>query len=192
MIPNCFIFDTKLTIHLVAEVGLFVNFVKYSDHLKGILLYSILGVLGLIWTGSVAAQSIMIVEKVGKGRFFAYQPGDDISFQTIKDTFNIQGEIVEIFDSAIVLKGGDEIPLTDIGIIYRKYIGRKKNGATMMIAGGALVVITSINHIINNEPVIDPLMVSIGAGIASLGGIWFAMGKRKYRIGEKWRIKIME
>jgi hypothetical protein len=160
--------------------------------LKSISLTFGLIVLGILFSGVVAGQHVVIVEKVGHSRFFAYQCGDKISLQTRKDSFNIEGTIVEIFDSSIVLKGGTVIPVDDIGLIYRTYKNRKRNGATMMIAGGTLMVITSINHLINNEPFIDPLMVSIGGGIAAIGGGWFAMGKRKYRIGKKWHIKILD
>jgi len=40
--------------------------------------------------------------------------------------------------------------------------------------------------------VIDPLFLSIGAGLAATGGLWFSLAKRKYRIGEKWKLKTLE
>jgi len=141
---------------------------------------------------SATTQKVLVVEKIGKGRYFTYKEGDMISLMTSKGQFRVQEEIIQVNDSSILVKGNYEIPFSDILYIEQVYRSRKSNGILLMIAGGTLVAITSINNGLHKNQVIDPLFLSIGAGLAATGGLWFSLAKRKYRIGEKWKLKTLE
>ena len=115
-----------------------------------------------------------------------------IHLTTRTGQFHIHEEIVQVNDSSIVVKGNYQIPLSDISSIEKVYRGRKSNGITLMVAGGALVVITSINNALHRKQVLDPLYLSIGGGLAAAGGLWYSLGKRTYRVGDKWKIKVLD
>ena len=138
------------------------------------------------------AQKVLVVEKIGRGRYFSYMEGDMIHLETKKGPFHIQEEIVQIDDTSILVKGNYRISFDNISYIEKFYKRRRNNGILLTIAGGALVGIISINNALQNKPVLDPLYLTIGAGLASAGGLWYSLGKRKYRIGKKWKLKVLD
>ena len=138
------------------------------------------------------AQKVLVLEKIGKGRYISFKAGDVIRLETEKGQFHVHEEIVQVDDSSILVRSNYRIPLNDIGSIHQTYRSRKSNGILLMAAGGALIAVTSINNALHNKPVIDPVYWSIGAGLASAGGLWYSLGKRKYRIGKKWRLKVLD
>lgn len=138
------------------------------------------------------AQKVLVLEKIGKGRYFSFREGEEIQLCTRIGQFHIKEEITQINDTSIIVLGNYEIPLDNILYIEKNYKNRKANGIKVMIAGGALVAITSVNNAINQNPVIDPLYLSVGAGLASAGLVWYSLGKRKYRIGDQWKLKVLD
>lgn len=84
------------------------------------------------------------------------------------------------------------IRLNEIEAVWRKFPHRKKQGTLVIIAGGILLGITAINNLSHKEPVIDPLFLGISAGISSLGILWRVSSNQKYRIGQKWKLKVLE
>lgn len=188
MTLNRYIIRCKVTYSafpvLLAELFIFVD--KYQIVRYLIIVMLILGTLG------ATAQKVLVVEKVGRGRYFTYREGDIIRLMTNIGHFRIEEEIVQVNDSSILVKGNYQISFRDISYIEKVYRSRKGNGILLMIAGGALVAITSINNGLHRNQVLDPLFLSIGAGLAGTGGFWYSMGKRKYRIGEKWKLKALD
>ncbi len=146
----------------------------------------------LILTVTSLAQKILVVEKIGKGRWFSYKEGDNIRLETKKDQFHFISEITLITDSSIILGGYTRISLEDILYIEKVYKNRKANGVLLIIAGGLSIGISSFNHMLNNQPVIDPVFLSVGAVISSLGVLWYSQSKRKYNIGNKWKLKVLD
>ncbi len=153
--------------------------------------YFITGIL-LVFTLSTLAQKVLILENVGRGKYFIFKEGDIIHLRTIIGKFDIQDDIFRISDSSIVVGGGYLITFNNIDYIEKTYRNRKRNGMLVMIAGGVLTVITSINNISHDKQAVDPLYLSIGMGLAAAGGVWYSMGTRKYHIGNKWRLKLLD
>lgn len=151
----------------------------------------IIGIL-LLCLSSVSAQKVLVLEKVGTGRYFTFREGDEIRLCTRIGSFHIREDITRITDSSITVRGEYSIALSDILYIEKIYRNRKANGLRMVVGGGILLSITCINNISHNNPVIDPVFLLTSAGIASSGLIWYSLGKRKYRIGEHWKLKVLE
>lgn len=141
---------------------------------------------------STSAQQILVVEKVGRGRYLSFAEGDVISLVTKEGHFHVQEIITNVYDSSIVVKGGYKILFSNIECIEKEFRGRKKNGITLMVAGGALVAFTTLNNAFTNQPVLDPLYLAIGGGLATAGGVWFSLGKRRYHIGKQWKLKVLD
>ncbi len=141
---------------------------------------------------SASAQKILVVEKIGRGRYFSFKEGDNIRLETKKGQFRIREEIVQVDDSSLLVKGNYRISLDNISYIEKVYRSWKSNGMLLMVAGGTLVAITSITHALHNHQVLDPVYLTIGAGLTTAGGLWYSLGKRKYRIGKKWKLKVLD
>ncbi len=141
---------------------------------------------------SATAQKVLVAEKIGRGRYFSFKEGDMIRLKTINEQFYIYEEIVQVDDSSLLVRGNYRVSLGNISYIEQIYRNRKRNGILLMVAGGALVAITSINNALHNNQVIDPVYLSIGVGLAATGGLWYSAGKRKYRIGNKWKLKVLD
>lgn len=139
-----------------------------------------------------AAQKVLVLEKVLRGRFFSFREGDIIRLKTAAGQFRVNEEIVQIYDSAIIVKGNFKIPFSDILYIEKVFRGRKANGIRLMVAGGALITITSINNASHNKQILEPVNLLIGGGLAAAGGIWFSLGKRRYWIGDSWKLKVLD
>ncbi|TSA30400.1 MAG: hypothetical protein D4R67_00495 [Bacteroidetes bacterium] len=137
------------------------------------------------------AQDLLVLEKTGKRRWFSYQEGDLISLVTKKDALPVHDYIIRLEDSAIVVRGDFRILLDDIHLVERYYRNRKRNGALLMLAGGLLIGITSVNNALHNQPVLDPLFITIGAGLSGIGGLWFSQSLRKYKVGDRWKLKVL-
>lgn len=138
------------------------------------------------------AQKVLVIEKVGRGRYFSFKEGDRIQLRTKTGQFRIQEEIIQVNDSSILVRGNYQIQLGDISYIEKVFRSRKSNGILLIVAGGALVTITSINNGLHNKQVLDPVYLSIGAGMAAAGGLWYSLGKRKYWVGNKWKLKVLD
>lgn len=141
---------------------------------------------------STAAQQVLVLEKIGRGKYVTYKEGDVIQLRTITGDFRIREKIFRITDSSVVVGGNYPILYTDIAYIERSFRSRKRNGTNMMIAGGVLVLITSVNNILHNNVVVDPLFLSIGAGLVVTGGVWYSLWKRKFPVGSKWKLKVLD
>jgi len=153
---------------------------------------SIIFLLVLVCWQTTTAQNILIWEKVGSGRYLQYKESDEIRLTTVRDTFHIDGVIVSISDSGLMLAGNCFVRLNDIACVYKEYRSRRSNGATLMIAGGVLAVITSLNNAFHHKPIVDPLYVSIGVGLSSAGLLWYMSGVRRYSISRGWKPKVLD
>jgi len=138
---------------------------------------------------SLCSQNILLLEKLGAKRRFFYKERDTIRLAMKKRDFYTSEAIIQITDSFLFVKGYNKIHLDQISGIERVYKNRKRNGLLVMIAGGALIAITAINNAMHDKPVLDPVFVSIGAGLVIVGGAWFSQFRKRYKTGSKWKIK---
>lgn len=170
---------------------LFRGIVYFRISIAWFVRYLITGIL-ILCVFFPSAQKVLVLEKIGKGRYFTFREGEMIRLSTRIGQLHIQDQITQVNDSSIIVQGNFKIALDNILYIEKIYKNRKGNGIKLMIAGGLLVTITSINNSTNNEQVIDPLFLSISVGLASTGLVWYSLGKRKYRIGDQWKWKVLD
>jgi len=143
----------------------------------------------LLCTLSLFPQQILMLEKLGSGKWFYYQPGEQIIFQTVSDTAARTAVITSVSDSGFTIDGRFPIRLTEVKYIWRTYPRWKGRGGTIIAAGFTLIGITIINNLTDNRPVIDPLYVGIGAGLIASGYLLKSLKLQRYHIGNKWKLK---
>lgn len=130
-----------------------------------------------------------MLEKLGSGKWFYYQPGEQIIFQTVSDTAARTAVITSVSDSGFTIDGRFPIRLIEVKYIWRTYPRWKGRGGTIIAAGFTLIGITIINNLTNNRPFIDPLYVGIGAGLIASGYLLKSLKLQRYHIGNKWKLK---
>ena len=130
-----------------------------------------------------------MLEKLGSGKWFYYQPGEQLIFQTVTDTTPRTAIITAVSDSGFMVDGRFHLCLTEVKYIWRTYPRWKARGVTIIAAGFTLIGITIINNLTDNRPVIDPLYVGIGAGLIGSGYYFKSLTLQRYRLGNKWKLK---
>jgi NDP-sugar pyrophosphorylase family protein len=146
----------------------------------------------LLFSLPVFPQRIMLLEKLGKGQWYRYEMGDEITLQRFRDEERFTGTITSVTDTGFTLDMTTVISLKEVEYVWRKYPARKKKGNYVMIAGGVLVGITTINNIANNNTVIDPVYVAVGAGISAAGLLWRSFSQPRYKVGLRWKLKVFD
>ncbi len=159
--------------------------------MKGTLI-KLLTLLLLLTAIPGRTQHVMFLQNISKGKWFRYTNGDDIILGTKKEGGKLSGNITSISDSFFTVSLNNPVRLDNVSYIERTFKNRKRNGALLAIAGGALVAIVTTNNLLNHQTVIDPVYVAVGAGITVAGLAWMSTSKRKYHVGTKWRLKILD
>jgi hypothetical protein len=140
----------------------------------------------------LCAQRILILEKLGSGKIYTYKTGDPITLQRTADNERFTATITFISDSGIIVDMKQWIRIGDIHALWRKFPHRKRNGNYFIVGGAALVGIVTINNLANNNTVVDPLFLAIGAGISAVGVLWRLSSVQKYTVGNRWKLKILD
>jgi hypothetical protein len=148
--------------------------------------------LALILIMKGYSQKVLILEKTGHHRWYIYKTGDDIRFETKKESFHVTGSVSEISDTSLVVPGTGNVSFNDICSIIRIYKNRKTNGIRLMVAGGILTGITCVNNLAYHQTMLDPVYLAISGGIIAGGAVWSHLSKRHYRIGGKWKLKVLD
>lgn len=149
-------------------------------------------ILALLGITSCFSQKILILEKIGRGKWFKYEQQDPIDLMTRKDKLHLDGFITSINDSSVEVDMKYTVRLDDVDWVQRYNKHRKKNGMRVAIAGGVLVGIVTLNNLINNDPVFDPTFLIAGAGVTAAGLTWMAFSKPRYQVGTKWKLKVLD
>lgn len=156
-------------------------------------------------------QRQLSLENTKKFKRITYYPGDLIRFQTVENKDRINGIIEAITDSTIIIvktltipyKDGsssvstfrDHIPLRMIHAVYPQdqstwYQFRNIFYAGTIIGGTGLIGVSIANSLIENQ-VPDFNSLTIVAGIMTAGLAVRYLGRNKYKIGKKWKLKPM-
>lgn len=138
------------------------------------------------------SQKVIFLEKTGHHRWYKYEKGDNIRFIIRKVGFKMKGDIQEIDDSSVIVSGIGKIQIAEIETVIRAYKSRKANGIKLIVAGATLAGITCVNNLAHHKPMLDPLYLTISGAIIAGGVIWNQLSERKYRIGEKWKLKVLD
>lgn len=161
--------------------------------------HSIIRWMILLWTLTLypsagVCQKTFMVEKSGTTRHIFFHQGDPFKIRAaIPDTL-LKGTLWGIGDSSVWVYGWRpvEIRIGDIQAVYKKFPVANYFGKMFSIAGITIFSIIGFNHLINNEQFFTPEMFIIAGSLGAMGGIAFSLSQKKYRIGARWKIKILE
>jgi hypothetical protein len=149
-------------------------------------------ILALFLSMQVSAQRMLVLEKLGSGKMYTYNVGDNITLRRTADSSRFTGTVTMIGDSGFFLDMKIWVRLNDVSAVWRKFPHRRKSGNMVMIGGGVIAGIIIINNLANNNTVIDPVYMAVTAGIATAGLLWRLSSVQKYSIGNKWKLKTLE
>lgn len=150
-------------------------------------------------------QKHLALENVRKFKRITYGPGDLIRFQVLDDKTRYHGIIESVNDSLLIIvtevktpgKGGatyrDYVPINNIRTIlpikkgYWEYFRRMYYAGTMA-SGSALIGIGVANGIIEHQtPDFDSMVIV--TGLMTSGLIVRYIGRDKYKIKKRWRLR---
>ena len=148
----------------------------------------------LALTATVSAQKTFMVEKTGTGRRYFYHAGDYMKLRVGTPDTLLKGKLWAIRDTSIWVAElrPFEIHLGDVHAVYKQFHFPRKFAAYMAAAGGAFFCILSINHLVNNEPVVTKDQLIITGSLCGAALISFSLSERKCKTGLKWRVKILD
>ncbi len=156
-------------------------------------------------------QKILALENPKKFKRIIFQVGDPIRFGTDDSQARFSGMIESVDDSVVVIVKAvkvenegdgtnnlfrDYVPIREITVVYNLdrdwwYFFRNAYSGTALIGGGALVAISVINALIENQNP-DPASIIIASGISASGLLARTLGRNKYKLGKQWRLRAME
>lgn len=142
----------------------------------------------LLFSSTLWAQNMLVVEKPGTVKNYIYQAGDHISIKTTEGV-KISGPINIIRnDSSFVVDYVHELQLSDVEVVYKSR-ALLNMGGTALIGGSALYLGLDL---INHGGVKIDQSFWIAVGVAAAGVIMKVFAKKKMHVHEvKWRIKVL-
>jgi len=152
-------------------------------------------ILILVVTGaslSCFAQNTFLVEKVGTSRRYAFHLGDEIKIRTKKENLKVKSCLWAIEDSSVTIGPRTEIPLNNIGAVYKQFHFPKLLNRFFFIAGVGYFVVDSFNNLINNEQVFEPETMIISASLIAVSVAFIPLSQKKCRIGLHWKVKVLD
>jgi hypothetical protein len=153
-----------------------------------LMLFLIILHLGLI------GQKTLMIEKIGTSRRFFLQEQDHVKMRFKNPDTLLAGKLWSIEEDQIVIQSMRSYPvaLADITTVYRHF-SFPVTVAGLAVTGGLMLFgIITINHLINNEQVFTNDMFVLTGSMLAIGGISFALSSKRYRIGDRWKVKILD
>lgn len=175
-------------------------------------MYKVILIVSLLFSGSQAySQKVLALENAKKYKRLIFNAGDFIRIEGRDSQARYSGYIESVNDSSVVLvkvvkmenEGDatnnvfrDYVPIEEIQAIYNgeknywQYFRNMYSG-TAMVGGGVLILITAANTLLEDqEP--DGNSILIATGILVSGFAVKYIGRDKYKVGKKWRIRAMD
>ena len=140
----------------------------------------------------VNAQVTLLLERPGTIKYYMYHKGDHLSISYKKGTegFHDAGEITDITDSAFQINNINRYNFRDVTCVYRPRFLPRLLTRTALVFGAGYIGLTAANQAINsNKPIIDGNTLAIGGSALAVAGISSFFEKRKFELGEKWRLR---
>jgi hypothetical protein len=161
-----------------------------------VFMHRILLLFTLICCTAVAsAQPVLVVEKIGSSRRHLFRLGEKIKLNVFYNDSLIQGTLVSIHDSDITVQEQRLVtmPIDSIRVVHKRFGFPDRLGSYLLIGGGAIFGIISVNHLINHEQVFTPDLFIISGSVAGAGVISKILSRKKCRIGPgRWKIKTFD
>ena len=98
-----------------------------------------------------------------------------------------------ITDTSILVNFNSEIFIDQITWIYRERYFFRLFSPVLMIAGGGYFILDGFNRAINRQyPVFTENTMLISGVIIGVGLVIKPLGTKRYRIGEKWELLMLD
>ncbi len=140
------------------------------------------------------AQKTLLIEKIGTSSKYFYHLNDKIKIRAANPDTLMKGILWGIEDSSlsVATMRPYTIPFRNITLVYKQFAFPRKLGKMLAISGAVFFGVISFNHLINNEPVFSR-DVFIVSGICFGGSIIsFSLSERRCRIGDRWKLKVLD
>ena len=152
------------------------------------------GVIFLLVVIQGWGQNIFVLEKVRKGGIRMYYENDFIKIKTKAKEKIVEGKILLISDSSLIVNYGTEVLLSDIEAVYKERRMLRLLQSLSLLAGGLYVSISALNGLINNDnPLVPSETLKISGGLLIGGILLTPLTSRKFIVNEKrWSVKILD
>jgi hypothetical protein len=139
------------------------------------------------------AQPTLVLLKPGKNHHFYYQIGDKVSYMDKTSGRKLSGKILILTDSTLELDRAPRIRLSNISIVYRtRYFFEEAAGAGIIILG-VYVPISILNRAFHHQhPLVDDDIYYLNGPMLAISGISMLLITRRFRLGEHWRIEVLD
>ena len=156
-----------------------------------IILYILLLICFPVFT---VGQETLLVEKIGKSSKYYYHIGDKIKIRTCISKTIIKGEITSIRDSSISVRfiNNIDIDLNDITCVYKRYRFLRKFGIRSCEFGAGIFLVMVFNNLINGSAAFNEYVFIVSGSFLTAGLISLALSERHCKIGNKWKLKILD
>lgn len=149
--------------------------------------------LGLLFYSELCAQKFIAIDKGGRNKRIRFYTGEYMSLKTKDGEFH-KGNIIQI-DSIDFVLGMEKIKLNEIEVVYKKTsrYGLSLLSNVTLIAGLGFFAIDSGNRLINSEnPIVRRETIKLSSGLLGVSVLSSLLTKKKYKIGERHPIKIID
>jgi len=145
-------------------------------------------------TVSLIAQKTLLVEKIGRSAKYYYHVGDKIKIQTSGNKNVYKGILSEIRDSSITITSvsSDLVRIKDITCIYKQFPPMRKLGIKLSGFGGIIFLVMVVNNLLTDSQVFTRYVFIVSGSFLGAGLISLAFSERPCKIGNRWKVKILE
>lgn len=143
----------------------------------------------------VAAQRLLLLEKVRTAKRIRIHVGEPLAFRPIGERFVISGQLEALGDSSLVLNG-ERYQIADIGMVldYEKFAVLRMLSRSAFIAIPPMFVITMLHRGLNTgeQPLIDRNALQVMGVFGAIGLVLFPFKARKFRLGKRWQLRVID
>jgi len=146
-----------------------------------------------LFSQTVEAQKVILLQKPGKPKWFMYAIGDQISLKTGEPEFNVKGTITNIDDSTCTVNHTYTFEFSKVHEVIRTRHFLNGSWKTLYAASFAYFAGSMINRGINDEtPLIDNTVPVASGSLAILGTAALLFRYHPYKIASGWHLKVLD
>jgi hypothetical protein len=138
------------------------------------------------------AQKMIVLEKIGTQTRYGFRLGDYMKIQTREKKQIVKSYLWALTDSSITIGPRTTIAVSDIGAVYKNFHFPRLMTKFFFLLGAGYLVLDSFNNMINKEKVFNPQTLIISGSIIGVSLALIPFHQWKYKIGIRWKFKIMD
>lgn len=148
----------------------------------------------LLFAFTCFPQRTLLVEKIGTSHKYYYRQGDLFKLRKKSDDSIIKGTLWSIGGQSLDIFGKTtvEIPVSNIRIVYKRYNFLTASAFTFAQASVYYFLAISVNHLINKEQVLTKDVWIMSGACLAAATLCFSFSEKRCRIGDRWKIKILD